>query len=273
MKISTALCFVLALLTTGCVSWAEECRFTAPRDAEVALDGAAAVQVAAGPGSLRIDGRPGRDRITVSGTACASEESLLDEIELVTRRSGDTLIIEARFPEGRNRYEQVGLDLVIEVPDSLPLEVDDTSGPAEIAGVASLRMTDGSGPLWIDGVAGDVAVVDSSGELEISRVGGEVTIEDSSGEIVVQAVGGNIEIEDSSGGIDVRDAGRDVIIKQDSSGDIRVSGVAGDFLVRDDGSGGIDASDVQGDFTVERDGSGGIRHDRIGGRVSLPPGG
>lgn len=271
MRTWTALSFALAVLAAGCVGWAEECRFTAPRDAEIAVDGARAVRVQAGAGSLRIDGRPGLTRVTATGTACASRESLLDEIELVARRAGDDVVIEARFPEARGWSARMGLDLVIEVPDDLPLEVEDSSGSVEIAGVASLRLEDGSGSIWIDGVAGDVTLVDGSGEIDVARVGGDLLIEDGSGEIDVSEVEGGVEIEDGSGEIDVRGVGRDVVIEDDGSGGIRVSQVQGSFVVRDDGSGSIDATDVQGDFIVERDGSGSVRHDRIGGRISVPP--
>lgn len=270
MRTWTALSIAGALLTAGCVSWAEECRFTAPRDAAIDLDGARAVRVLAGAGSLRIDGRPGLTRVTATGTACASREGLLDDVELVARRAGGDVVIEARFPEARGWSAQMRLDLVIEVPDSLPLEVDDSSGSVEIADVASLRLEDGSGSIWIEGVAGDVTLVDGSGEIDVSRVGGDLVIEDGSGEIEVAGVEGGVEIEDGSGEIDVRDVGRDVVVEEDGSGGIRVSQVRGNFVVRDDGSGSIDASDVQGDFIVERDGSGSIRHDRIGGRVSVP---
>lgn len=270
---TTALTFAAALLAAGCVSWAEECSFTEPRDAEIAVEGARRVRVIAGAGSLRIDGRPGLDRVAATGTACASRESLLPEIELLTRRSGDEVIIEARFPAERDwvgRSEQMRLDLAVEVPDSLPLEVEDSSGSVEIAGVHALRLDDSSGSIWVEGVSGDVTIVDGSGSIEAARIGGNLRIEDGSGEIRVADVTGSVEIEDGSGGIDVRTVGRDVVIEEDGSGGIVVSEVTGNLLVRDDGSGGIDATDVRGDFTVEQDGSGSIRHDRVGGRVSVP---
>jgi hypothetical protein len=269
MRALSTTAFVIALLATGCMGWAEDCRYTAPRDAEIATDGASRIRIVAGAGSLRIDGRPGAERVSATGTACASRQDLLDDVELITRRSGDEIVVETRFPEGR-WSEQMRLDLVVEVPDSLPLDVHDTSGSTEVRKVGSLRLEDGSGSIWIEDVAGDATIVDGSGSLTVAGVGGDLRIEDGSGGIDVSRVDGGVEIEDGSGEIEVRNVGHDVVIDEDGSGGIDVSGVEGSFLVRDDGSGSIDASDVRGDFTVEHDGSGSIRHDRIGGRVSVP---
>ena len=224
-----------ALLAGGCVpslmvaagSYDE----TAPRSAVLDAAGVTEVQVRAGSGSLRVDGRPGLAEIQIDGTACAADREDLDRIELVTSRSGGTLLIEARTREVSNG--QLALDIAM--PDSLPLGVDDGTGSIEIVGVAAAAVRDGAGSLRVEQVRGDVRVADGSGGIDICGVGGSVVVE-----------------SDGSGGIDIRDVRRDVLIEQD-------------------GSGSIEVSDVGGDFTVRRDGSGGVRHDSVAGRVSVPP--
>ena len=223
-----ALAIAVCASSTGCtVSFMGglQCDLTAPRSADLAIGDATQVTVRARAGSLRIEGRPGLTSVRASGTACAGTADDLDRVELTATRSGSAILIEAHTADTGGR-----LDLLLEVPDTLPLEIDDTSGSVEIADVAAVDLRDSSGGIDI---AGDVRVRDGSGGIDISGVGGSVIIED-----------------DGSGSIDITAVGRDVIVE-------------------DDGSGGIDVADVGGDFIVRDGGSGGVRHNGVAGRVDI----
>lgn len=217
---------------------ADDCRFTAERVAEVNADRAREVFVDAKAGSLRIVGVPGLREVRVRGEACASSRDLLDQIGVEASASGDAVRIAARIPDsdsrvwGRNRTAR--LDLVIEVPDNLPLDVRDSSGSVDIRDVAAVTLDDSSGGIDISGVRGDVRLTDSSGSM------------------------------------DVRDVSGSVIIERDGSGGISISRVRGDVLVRRDSSGSIEVADVGGDFSVGRDGSGGIRYSEVSGNIDIP---
>ena len=213
-----------ACITMDLGGW--QCDVTAPRAAGLDVGDATRVTVRARAGSLRIEGRPGLTSVQASGTACAPTQDDLDRIELTAIPSGSGILIEAHTADTRGQ-----LDLVLEVPITLPLEVDDSSGDIEIRDVAAVDLRDRSGEIDIAGVVGDVRVRDSSGDIDVIDVGGSVVIED-----------------DGSGSIDITDVGRDVIIEED-------------------GSGGIDVADVGGDFIVRNDGSGGVRHSGVAGRV------
>jgi hypothetical protein len=222
---------LLASAGTAGAGWSE-CSHRSPREATVQAGGARRIRVIARAGDLKIRGQAGASAVTVHGTACASRESGLDEIKLIAEQRGDEIYVEADMPDewfGGAR----GLDLVLEVPSSLPLEVEDGSGSAEIRDVAALKIDDGSGNLRIVNVAGAVNVTDGSGDIEIDQAG---------------SVG----------------------IASDGSGGMRITGVKGSVVVRDDGSGSIDVSDVGGDFEVDNDGSGGITHDGVRGTVKVP---
>lgn len=247
--------FVVVAVALGAPALAlADCEVEDPRDATVDAAGASSIKVDARAGSLRIEGRPGSGKVVVRGTACTSDRSLLDGIRLVAERRAGVVHIEAVLPDhdhsgwGWRRY--AGLNLVIEVPDGLPLDVSDSSGDATVERVASLR------------------IEDSSGELAIRHVRGDVTVDDSSGELEIEDVGGTVRIRDTSGEIQVRDAGA-VIIESDGSGGIDIAKVRGNVLVKDDGSGGIQVEDVGGDLTVEEDGSGGVHHGGVQGRVRI----
>lgn len=227
---------------------------TAARSAVVDARGATLVRVHARAGTLRIEGRPGLQQVRVSGTARANERKYLEGIRLVTDRRGDEVDVRVEIPEVRVMFGSVqrALDLVVEVPEGVEMDVADSSGDAEIRRVGALRLKDSSGDLEIDDVRGDLRVEDSSGDVSVRRAAGEVWLRDSSGDLRVREVGG------------------EVIVDRDGSGDIDVSGIRGSVVVHEDGSGEIRASDVGGDFTVGRDGSGGVRVSRVAGRVRIP---
>ncbi|MDX1501102.1 MAG: DUF4097 family beta strand repeat-containing protein [Thermoanaerobaculia bacterium] len=249
----TLIASVLAVLVAApALGWGDDCDHTAERDARIDAEGAGRLVVEARAGSLTLVGRPDADAVVARGTACSSRRSTLDDIQLTTRRRGDTLVLEVRIPDDAGwRSGSARLDLDVEVPAGLHVVVDDTSGSVEIEGVASLEIEDGSGSIEVTRVAGRVQIRDGSGEIDLRDAGGPVDIRDGSGSITVADIGGDVELTDGSGSIDVRD-------------------VRGSVRVRSDGSGSIRVVRVDGDFVVESDGSGGVSFDRIAGRVSVP---
>jgi len=191
-----------------------------PRNATVPASGATVVKIDARAGLLRVTGRTDITEVRVRGTARASSKSLLADIKLEAERRGNEVTVRAVMPDmedccGWNR--EALLDLVIEVPARLPVDIDDTSG-----------------------------------DLSVDSMAAKVRIEDSSGNIRVRDAGGDLWISDSSGGIDIRGVKGSVDIDEDSSGEIEVSDVTGSVHVGRDSSGSIDVSRVGGDFVVDR---------------------
>ena len=231
--------------------------YTSPRNATVDASGARSVTIDADAGILRVAGVPGINEVRIRGTARATRESLLKDIKLIAERRGDEVYIKADIPDhdwngwrGGDRY--TGLDLVIEVPISLRLDVQDGSGDAEFKNTGAIDLEDGSGNIDIRGAHGDVRVRDGSGNVVIDGVEGAVTVSDGSGEIRAENVTGNFTVD------------------EDGSGGINVSGVGGTMRVENDGSGNIDVDRVAGDFVVDSDGSGSIRYATVKGSVRIP---
>ncbi len=252
MRMRTGL-MVAVLVGAGCAVFSgQQCEYSAPRSALVAAEGATTVQIDAGAGFLVVSGQSGLGEVRATGKACASRESLLEDVELVTRRDGDRIVIETRFPKRLGRGNNCSLELTVEVPAELMVEINDGSGEIEVTNVASLLIDDGSGEIKVATISGDVKISDGSGEIDVHGVTGSVTVQDGSGEITVQRVDG------------------DVVVTDDGSGDISVIDVGGSLLVEDDGSGGIRAEQIGGDFTVLDDGSGGIDHKDVAGTVKIP---
>jgi DUF4097 and DUF4098 domain-containing protein YvlB len=255
MKLEASLTLALALALPCGRSQAADCAHSAPREAHLEASGAESLRVLARAGFLRIEGRQGTTAVDVSGTACASRESMLKRIRLRAERRGAELYVEADVPESDWFWSgEARLDLALRVPQGLRVEVEDGSGPVEIRGISSLRLDDGSGEAAIEDVAGDVRIVDGSGSLRVVKVGGALRVRDGSGEIEVRDVTGPVTIEeDGSGSIDVQDTREGVTVRSDGSGDISVRRVAGDFVVEDDGSGGVHYENVGGSVRLPRD--------------------
>ncbi|HJQ12128.1 MAG TPA: hypothetical protein VJ840_13945 [Gemmatimonadaceae bacterium] len=233
--------------------------YTAPRNAVVNAAGARLVEVEAGAGSLRVEGKQGLSQVQVTGTARASSQGILNEIRLIAERRGDRVFIKADIPEHNGYYDNydASLDLVVEVPQGMNADIADGSGDTKIYNVGELDAADGSGELLIDG-AQSVRVTDGSGSLTIENVRGDVRVNDGSGEIDVRNVAGSFTVEsDGSGGISATDVRGSVVVRNDGSGGIDVSKVGKDFRVENKGSGNIDYADVTGSVDIP---------DRRGGR-------
>ncbi len=211
------------------------------------------LEVESSAGSLVIEGRAGLQELQIEGTAYASSEDILAEVEIVAKRDGNRALVAASLPDGLFQwYQGAKLDMKLLVPDTLEVEVEDGSGAMKITGVASLSVFDGSGSIAVEEVAGDVFIEDGSGSIDVHAIQGVVTV------------------EDGSGGISISDVDGSVVIKEDGSGSISVRGIEQDVKVEDDGSGSIEVAGVGGDFIVLDDGSGSIRHQDVRGRVQVP---
>jgi DUF4097 and DUF4098 domain-containing protein YvlB len=269
------LLLVAGLALSGCdVSMADDCKVNAERAGQHALAGVKRIAISARAGDLEIRGQRGASQVTARGKACASEQKLLDQIRIELRLDGEVLRVNALMPDTEAddapRHAQASLDLNLEVPDNLPVEVIDSSGEAEIEGLAALTMTDSSGELRISRIAGDLEVTDSSGDLWIDEIGKNVRVRDSSGEVRVEDVHGDVEVEaDGSGSLSFDRVGRNLMIGRDGSGDIRIASVEGDARIDSDGSGDIRITSVKGDARIDSDGSGEVNVRDVAGSFTL----
>jgi hypothetical protein len=238
---------------------ASDCEFKKNIDQTLDLSGSEELAVLAGAGDLRITGVTGSDHATIKGRVCASEEKWLDQSGLETG-SGKRAEIIVNLPDtddggswSGNNYAY--LDLELEVPEGIRMDVKDSSGDFEMKRVGAATVQDSSGDIDIADTTGPVSIRDSSGKIELSDINGDVTIEsDSSGDIFGKNIVGKVLVQsDSSGDIEFRDVGEDFIVERDSSGDITAKGVGGNFHVLNDGSGEIRASNVEGKVEIPAD--------------------
>ncbi len=290
--IRTTTCFVLLASAALALSTASaQCAFSATHDLNVDLEGVTTVRVEAGAGELVLLGHDDVATVRAVGSACASSRGLLEQLRIDVDRTDTTLTLRASSPSMFGLFVYARLDLMIDVPASMAVEIVDGSGDISVRHVASLRLddasgdayaaevgnvsviADGSGRLTFENVLGNLDVVrDASGDIVAREIGGSVRIgQDGSGEIDVRSVDGDVLIDDdASGGIHLEGVGNDVRIGVDGSGDIRVQTVGGSVVVERDASGDIVIAHVSGDVRVDVAGSGSVRVDDVAGQVQLP---
>lgn len=227
------------------------CDFQVERRVAVSASAAQLLRLRAGSGELSVEGREGLDQVQAVGRACASDEAYLEDLQLTLDRNGDALVLSAHYPDrsGRSNWrgnDYARIDLAVEIPMNMAVDVEDSSGSMEIRGTGSLNIDDSSGDIRVVDAAGPVTIDDSSGGISVSGVQGDVEIDDGSGEVTLSGVTGSVRLRDGSGSLDVDQVRGSVVVDRDGSGSISVRDVGGDFRVRADGSGGIRYSGVAG---------------------------
>ncbi|MDX1996355.1 MAG: hypothetical protein SF066_01445 [Thermoanaerobaculia bacterium] len=279
MRISPAALspFLLATLTACQVDLATDCSKTAHRAARLELAGVSRIVLDTGAGELLVTGRADTTVLEAEGTACAGTEARLDDLQIFHEKRGEVLHLwtdRSQEPQIRIGWvEDSGrLDLTVQVPSNLPIDIDDGSGGTVIKSVSTLRLEDGSGDLDLADLRGDVTIEDGSGSLTLVGADGNVRIEDGSGEVAITGVKGDVVAEDGSGDLTIRQVGGAVTITEDGSGEIAITGAGRGVHIRNDGSGSIVLRDITGDVRVEEDGSGTIETSGVTGKVEIPEG-
>jgi hypothetical protein len=229
-----------------------DCKFTADRRGSIDTAGADRVEILARAGVLSVKAATGAT-LSAGGRACASSQALLDQTQLHVRRQGNLVQVHVQLPDEMRGIGvfYASLDLAVQVPAGLPVEVTDSSGEMNLEGVRVTR------------------VQDSSGDIVARRLPADVVIDDSSGDIRIEEAAANVTITDSSGDIVIRGA-RSVTIPRDSSGDISIERVAGDVRIDQDSSGDVSVSQVGGNVELLADGSGQVRVTGVKGSVKVP---
>ncbi|MCT7944690.1 DUF4097 domain-containing protein [Shewanella septentrionalis] len=198
-----------------------------------------------GAGSLEIIGVEGLSQIKLVADIYSNDDS---KVILTLEKKANKAKLKADFEQsGFNNYSPY-IDLKLQVPANLALDIDDGSGAILISKMtADINVKDGSGELIING-GNNVSIDDGSGDIEVSQINGNLTIDDGSGAIKVTDIRGNIAIDDGSGNIEVANVQSPVTIT-DGSGDINVFNTKG--------------------LTILAAGSGDVKFNKIDGPVSM----
>lgn len=246
----------LALILTtlaASAAGAQEGGYSVPLHAVVSTSGATSIRVENGSGHLVINGKEGASQVSATATVRGSSQRAVNAVKLIARREGDAIVVRTDRPD--NDWfgdDNVSINLTVEVPPRLSLDVNNGSGGAEIDNVGPITLHAGSGGVQVSNVKGAAEVRGGSGRARLRNVHGDVTVSTGSGGITIAGV---------TGSVDIRQAG---------SGGVDVSDVTGSLHMGSIGSGSVDADRIGGDLTVDRKGSGSVSYTNVKGRVSVP---
>ncbi|MGD9081187.1 MAG: hypothetical protein PVG96_17710 [Desulfobacterales bacterium] len=215
------------------------------------------LQIICGPGSLDVFGVERNDRIKVTATVKISgitqkmlQEFLDKHVLLSLKKRNHKAILQSEFKNGNLIRADAKINLTVEVPKSINVKIDD-----------------GSGSIFVTGIATNLKIVDGSGSIEIRMTGGPISISDGSGKIELTDITGNLEVKDGSGMINIGRVKGDVYIV-DGSGSMTIKDIDGNLTVTD-GSGSIEISDVTQNVYIEEAGSGTLDIDGVKGKVTM----
>jgi hypothetical protein len=251
---------VLALLMAPLAAAAtDHCKYQAPRALKADLAGVRGVQVEVNSFDLHLTGSGSASDLQVNGRACASDQALLDRLQVTSRREGDQLIVTLGSGSGWSSFSLFGssytdLDVNMQLPAGMPVTVDVGSGDADVAGLQQLASHVGSGDLHVRQIAGKFSTSVGSGDVEAHDIGSLELSSAGSGDFKGQGIRGDAHVGSvGSGDVTLRQVGGSVHVGTLGSGDLTVHDVQGDLSVGAKGSGDVDYGGVKGKVDVPRD--------------------
>ena len=178
MKYSAVLIFILlpGLVLAGTV--------TETRNLALPSEGIDTLVIRCGAGSLRLSGAPAGGKIRVSAQNEGENFSETDfkaylqkNLTLSLLRQANRAILLSDFKGPPRPDQDARINLEIEIPDNINLDI-----------------VDGSGSISIQDLKADIRIDDDTGSITMKNVSGEVRIEDSSGSIAIEETTGDIII-------------------------------------------------------------------------------
>ena len=166
---------IAALLLAPLAAFASPCKFEAPRNLQLDLTGVRAVQIEVHSQDVHLVGRDSSKGLTLTGKACASDQATLDHLQVTQRREGDQLLIDIggdnHVPLTLFGSSYANLDVSVQLPANLPVNVSVGSGDATVSGVRQLQGQVGSGDLHVSHVAEKFSASVGSGDIDASDIG------------------------------------------------------------------------------------------------------
>ncbi len=249
---------VAALLLAPLTAFAAPCKFEAPRNLQLDLAGVKSVHIDVHNQDLHLVGNDSDQGLSLTGRACASDKSALDQLQVTQRRDGDQLRLDIG---GRNNSSfslfgssYANLEVTVKLPASMPVNVGVGSGDADVRGVRELQSIVGSGDLHVRQITGKFSTSVGSGDVDATDVGSLDAGSVGSGDLKASGIKGDAKVGSiGSGDVTLRQVGGNVSAGTLGSGDLTVNDVAGDFTLGAKGSGDVNHSGVKGKVNVPHD--------------------
>lgn len=276
MRKAGPLLTALALLVVAGTAGAAQCRYSAPRNADLDATTLKSLLLNLGATDAHVQGVAGLTRIEVRGTACASNPQWLNGLRIDASSSGSEATVTARTEDHGITFEGLGfsryayIKLAVSVPPALAVAIRSGSGDVIAESLESLDYHSGSGDLKASQITGALALDLGSGDVEAQSVGSVNLRHTGSGDVTVSDVRGDVRAGQSgSGDLHLSDVHGNVSLQSVGSGDLRVVSIGGSVRVDRIGSGDLVVDDVAGDLEVGATGSGDVSYHGIKGTVHV----
>jgi DUF4097 and DUF4098 domain-containing protein YvlB len=213
------------------------------KNLKLPAEGITKLEINCGAGFLKVQGVEGLKAIEVKAEIYAQGVSekemnkfIEDHIKLTLESKGSGAVLVSEVKEHSFfSFREATIDLTVNIPKKMDLNVDDGSGLIEIGNITgNLYIDDGSGGMEVENIQGDLRIDDGSGDIEVKGITGDVEIDDGSGPITVMNVGGSVTVDDGSGDIDVDGVGKNLILKDTGSGDVNFKNIKGQVIKPED---------------------------------------
>ncbi len=219
--------------------------------------------------------RDGRIHLTALKLASSRASERAEDFARGTRVETSTesgrFVVRVRYPQRRTLHAslsqlfkgefdlpRIEVRLSLEVPPSLPVDLETSSGDLEtggLTGTQSLQTT--SGDIEVHAAAAFVSIITTSGNIMASGLG-RATVHSVSGDITLDAARGPLDVRTTSGDISLSGV----------TDSLRLSSVSGDIGL-DRAPRGLDAGTTSGRIVVDGLAGGAVRLRSTSGEVSF----
>ena len=247
-------------------------------------------------GSIEVSYSPG-DKVVVEtikeidASLREEAEKIEDRLEVAIKADKKSIDIDTHYPSDRssgNFWEKLfglraefrtSIRFVIEVPISVRLEVNSTSGDINLLGLtgaATISAT--SGDIKIVGHTGDLNIETTSGNISFKDIKGDIDAKSTSSDMLFDNVTGNVVVQSTSGDTEAHWLiGKMRVTK--TSGDVRLDALSGDIDINttsgnieiDQKEGSVFVSTSSGDVRVRSEMTNGKRFEveTISGNITM----
>lgn len=226
-RMLTAVLPALLLLMAGCGA-EEDSAATVAHHMELQAHGMTKLVIDHRNGEIHVTGSVDSDKIEVVPLVKTNGASM-DKLELKLEAQEDTAYLEARFKGQFLAMGSGAVDLEIQVPEQLQLEIrSHRDGNIHISDLAaSANIANINGDIQVSNLTGLLEIDNRDGDITVQNLGSDVMIHNLNGHLQIDHVDGSAEIHVGDGSLDIDHVAQDLTITQSGKGQLNIGEVQG----------------------------------------------
>lgn len=193
-------------------------------------------------------------------------EEVLEDFDLEIEKNGTTFNANVNRISQFKAWNNVGISLMILVPEEISCNLSSSGGGLKISGVSGthnfsssgggVKLENVSGTTKARSSGGGVHATNHNGDVDLSSSGGGVSLDEGTGSVTAHSSGGGVHLKNIHGDVNASSSGGGVsvsgecgYVKAKSSGGsvrINISNLSKELYLQSSG-GGVDAAILNGD--------------------------